>query len=376
MQEKAERQNKTYKVMTVLSIIGLMLLLCMEFILHRHVPFMMDDLWYGTNLATGEKLSSFTDVIESQIWHYRNWGGRSITHGILQLTLMSGEWAADILNLAMTMLLGIMVCVVARQKKMVWLFAASVMGITLNANTKMSMFWQAGTVNYVYSTVWLLLFLWVYLRETDEQEAKRLPGVNLWMLPLGLMTGWSNENMGPACALIAFAVVVYHVKFKKGKMKFWMPAGVMTSFIGSVMMILAPGNFVRDAAIEKKGLWESIGERITGMLCATGEYLFPVLLLLAVAFLLRMCCVKEPLKPFQWGLFAVVILAHGAMILSPHYPDRATFGTMITAITLMISFLGEITEQRRDILPYIMTGMGCMWIYALYDLWSCLHITG
>lgn len=118
-----------------------MLLLCMEFILHRRVPFMMDDLWYGTNLATGEKLSSFTDVIESQIWHYRNWGGRSITHGILQLTLMSGEWAADILNLAMTMLLGIMVCVVARQKKMVWLFAASVMGITLNANTKMSMFW-------------------------------------------------------------------------------------------------------------------------------------------------------------------------------------------------------------------------------------------
>lgn len=376
MQEKAERQNKIHRVAAVLSVIGLLLLLCVEFILHRATPFMMDDLWYGTNLVTGEKLRSFADVIESQIWHYRNWGGRSITHGVLQLTLMSGELAADIMNLLMTVLLAVMVCVAAGRKSVVWLFAASVMGIALNANTKMSMFWQAGTVNYVYSTVWILFFLWVYLRECDEQETKGLPGVSLWMLPLGLMTGWSNENMGPACALVALAAVVYHVKIQKRKMNFWMPMGVAASLVGSAVMILAPGNFVRDAAIAKKGLWESIGERITGMLGATGEYLFPALLLLALVFLIRMDSVKEPLKPFQRGLFAVIVLAHGAMILSPHYPDRATFGIMMTAIALIISFLGEITERRGDAMPYIMASLGSMWIYALYELWSCLHITG
>lgn len=61
---------------------------------------MMDDEWYGTNLVTNQPLRGLSDIIESQIWHFRNWGGRCMTHGILQLTLMSGEFMADMLNMA------------------------------------------------------------------------------------------------------------------------------------------------------------------------------------------------------------------------------------------------------------------------------------
>lgn len=361
---------------------GLLVLFAAEFALHRLTPFMMDDLWYSTNLATGEKLRDLGDVVQSQVWHFLNWGGRNITHGILQLTLMSGEWAADILNLIMTVLLGVMICRIAGRKKIVWMFGASAMLIALNANTKMSMFWQAGAVNYVYSAVWILLFLDVYLRRLEKPDRGIIPGterktgVSLWILPLGLMTGWSNENMGPACTVVALGIIFYVAKYRKEKVQVWMIEGVAAAFVGSVLMIAAPGNFVRSAALEKKPPAEMLADRLMGMLTATADYLFPVLLLLAGAFLLRRCFVKEPLQPFQWALLTTAVLAHGAMALSPHYPDRATFGIMAVCIALILSFLGEVTDRRKESILPVAAFLGCVWIYALYVLAGYLLVVG
>lgn len=78
---------------------AIFLLAVVEFFMHRETAFMMDDIWYGTNLATGEPLRSLGDIVEGQIWHFMNWGGRSMTHAALQLTLMSGELAADRLSI-------------------------------------------------------------------------------------------------------------------------------------------------------------------------------------------------------------------------------------------------------------------------------------
>lgn len=343
-----------------------------QFVLHRRVPFMMDDLWYGTNLATGVPLGGLRDVLESQVWHFYNWGGRNITHGILQLTLMWGELPADILNVGMTMLLGYLACVLAGNRKPFWFLTAGVLMLALNANGKMSMFWQAGTVNYVYSTVWIFFFLWVFLRELQE-EVKELPAASIWMIPLGLMTGWSNENMGPASFLLACGVTVYLVRVRKQKLCLWMLEGIVMSFVGSILVIVAPGNFVRSAAIEEKGLAEAVYDRFYSMLCASVEYLFPTLLLLAAIILVYKICLKGTIKPFQWALLSVVVLAHGAMILSPHYPDRATFGIMMVCIALMISFLTEIAEKNRRVVPYLVVAVGCLWMYAIYILGGYLY---
>ena len=121
------------------------------YVTHKAVPFMMDDLWYSTMLFSEEPIHSLGDILESQIWHYYNWGGRSVTHTILQLTLMSGEVVADILNVLVTVLLSGAVCVVAGVRKqnniLFYMFAVIGMLVGFNANWKMSMFWQAGAAN-------------------------------------------------------------------------------------------------------------------------------------------------------------------------------------------------------------------------------------
>lgn len=356
------RKKRLEKFITV---IGIVILFFLQFLLHRGVPFMMDDLWYSTNLATDELLQNFGDVVESQIWHFYNWGGRNITHGILQLTLMAGELAADCMNVAMTLLLSYLVCLLAGNKHPMCFLAAGSMMLALNANVKMSMFWQAGAVNYVYSTVWIFLFLWVFLRELEE-DAEKLPLVTVWILPLGIMTGWSNENMGPAVFLAACGVTAYLVLWKKKKVKAWMLEGIVTSLVGSIMVVIAPGNFVRSAAIEQQGIGEEIFNHIYSMLCATTEYLFPVLLLMAAILFVYIVCMKGQLRPIQIGLLLTGILAHGAMLLSPHYPDRATFGVMMIGIVLILSLCEDMIKKNRMVKPYLVSAMVCLWVYAIY----------
>ena len=98
--------EKSRKIMWIATGIMTAVLLLVMFVTHRAIPFMMDDLWYSTMLSDDTPITSISDIVKSQIWHYNNWGGRSMTHGILQLTLLAGELAADVLNIVFTLLLG------------------------------------------------------------------------------------------------------------------------------------------------------------------------------------------------------------------------------------------------------------------------------
>lgn len=361
-------KRKTISLYNLSIISGILILTILQFILHRNTPFMMDDEWYGTNLVTGEALKSFSDILESQIWHFMNWGGRNITHGILQLTLMTGELAADILNLLMTLLLAWMICIIAKQKTPLWFLSALTMLIGFNANIKMSMFWQSGTANYVYATVWILLFLWAYIRQIENPDMPALPWIHLWILPIGLMTGWSNENMGPASFLLSIGAIIYLKKVLNRKIPFWMLSGSVMCLFGSCMVILAPGNFVRTAAIPDTSLIEAIYNRLLSMLCAGTDYLFPTALLLTALLIIYLVLLKEKLHPAQWMLLTHAILSYGAMVLSPHYPDRATFGTMCVCIILIINILADIVHKYPKWKSPITFSIGSLWLYASFAL--------
>lgn len=340
-------------VMTLVSVVVM-------YITNRKIPFMMDDLWYATLLYDETPVASLGDVIRSQIWHYMNWGGRSMTHGLLQLILLAGEQWADILNVGAALLLARAVCLVAEQRSLPFFSAAVGMVLGLNANWRMSMFWQAGAANYLYITVFILLFAFCYLRElpdngTETEEAadgekKRLPGVTLWILPLGILAGWSNENMGPAVWILSLSVLLDRAKRKK-RLAPWMVLGNIACLLGSVLVIAAPGNFVRssEAGSSQYGLLWQVYLRIYAEGKASLEYLFPTLLVLGLVLFAGKCVLKLPLGRRNGLLLLTALLSWGAMLLSPHYPDRATFGTMALLICVALSMAGKILRKRQDL---------------------------
>ena len=361
-------EKKSKKILGILTIILLGISILVMYLTHRRVPFMMDDIWYSTMLSEDTPIRTFGDIVKSQIWHYKNWGGRSMTHGILQLTLLTGEQIADILNIIFTLLLSGSICLVARQRHLGAFFGATAMVLGLNANWKMSMFWQAGAANYLYITVFILLFVFCYLREVGEDTTvSPLPGIVFWILPLGILAGWSNENMGPAVWLLSVAVILTTAK-KKSRIPCWMLVGSVSALLGSIMVIVAPGNFVRSSQAPDREygfLWR-LFMRCYAEGKATMEYLFPTLLVLAAVLLVGKCALKIPIGRQNIYLLLLALLSWGAMVLSPHYPDRASFGTMVFLICVIISMTGKILEKRKDLLWPMWAGSVLIWLRGMY----------
>lgn len=339
----------------------------LEFGLHRKVVFMMDDFWYATNLVTGEPLASAGDVIQSQIWHFLNWGGRSITHGVLQFILMGGELFADVLNMIVTLTLCWMICELADAKNLMSFCTAFVLLVSLNGDVSRSMFWQSGAVNYLYSTNWILLFVLVYMRQVKNPEAKSLKGAGLWIIPLGLVSGWSNENMGPASFCLSLIVIGYFVKFLNRKVPAWMWFGCLSSFVGSVLVIAAPGNFVRSAFVEEKPFLEMLYGRCLTLLGAGTNVLFSTVLFLLI-FMYLYFKAGNNLQPYQIMVMIMMVLAFGAMFLSPTFPNRATFGIMVLGIVLILSFLQGTIYSDAKYKKYAFIFYMWMFVFGIYIL--------
>ena len=375
---------------TAFGLITLAVLWCV----HRAIPFMMDDLWYSTKLANEEPVRTLGDILSAQIWHYQNWGGRSMTHGLLQLLLMAGEPVADVCNVVVTLLLSFLLYRVALGERplrrvselmgvsgkaipFLWIGLIS-LGIGLligfNANWKMSMFWQAGAANYLYISLFEFFFLWTYLRELGTVNVSPLKGIVFWILPLGLISGWSNENMGPTLWLLSLAAILYFKKIGHS-VRLWMLLGNVSCFLGSVLCILAPGNLIRSREADQGIglLWKLF---LRGYAQATGlfSFLFPLLLYTLFLILGVLYFGKGHMRLQDKFLLLGALLSWMAFVLSPHYPDRASFGTMVFLLCADISLQFELLQTHPKMnYPFLVIN-GWIWFKAQYVLLEYLAI--
>lgn len=358
-------QEKQKKIIRWVSLMLIALTALIVWRVNYEIEFMMDDEWYSTVLYADTPIRNLSDIIRAQIWHYFNWGGRSMAHGLLQLILLAGERWADILNTGMTLLLGWLACEVSGRRGFSYWFAALGMILGLNANWKMSMFWEAGAANYLYMTGFLLAFLFCYLK----YEEKNLPGIVIWILPLGLIAGWSNENMGPAVWIMSLLVILLRHREHK-KVPVWMYLGNISCLAGSILMIVAPGNFVRSEETGEEAyslLWR-LYLRCYGEAKGVMEYLFPTVLLTLFALIVCKGMLKEKLGRNTILLLLGALLSWGALILSPHYPDRASFGTMTLLICATLSMMGKIVDRQKENAWMFYGCAVLVWLRGMYFL--------
>ena len=376
------KKSNTYT--NIIGILVFAVTIVMVFIVNRSVPFMMDDEWYMTRLSDDTPIRNLKDIFEAQVWHYNNWGGRSMAHALLQMILLSGEKVADVLNTLVTCLTAVIVLKFADLAGKIkysvgeYLLRISlVIGLItgLNANWKMSMYWQAGATNYLHITVFILLFVYCYIRElsilfnTDGVPQKDLPGITFWMIPLAVIVGWSNENMGPTSFLIAAFLIGASLK-KHVKVKLWMIFGAVFSLIGSAVCILAPGNFVRNDQVTSNSyglLWQAY-LHFYGMFKGYLEFLFPTLLLTAAVFLFPVYGMKIRPGIKEIVLLSAGIISCGAMLLSPHFPDRATYGSMMLFIASDVIMMRRAVKEngKATLAVYIMGGL--IWLSGMFAL--------
>jgi hypothetical protein len=329
---------------------------------HFCYPFPGDDyvysfIWEGHAIGVplseeAVRIQSFSDIFTSLYTHYMTWSGRLVAHFFLMFFLWIGKFWFNIINAAMVVLLCFCIQWIAHEGRIITEISTKKLALTFfclwafTFNFSGVMLWMAGSCNYLWTSVFLLLFLVPYVRHYFTNGAV---SYKKWMGPamagLGFLAGNANEN---TIGWIGLTGLFYlYCSWKGKRLQTWMISGFIGLAIGFCLLMLAPGNFVR--------LSNDIGIK---------ESAFNHMAIMWISLLFQNFLWFYLWKGYRWqrklhtneqnrsyfhlaAWFAgVSILFNLIMLLSPIMPARSTFPNLVFLVTavMLISRLAEKQE--------------------------------
>lgn len=344
-------------------------------------------IWQGHSMFTPltedvVRISSLKDIFVSQWSHYLTWSGRAVSHTLIQLFLWLGKPVFNFLNAAISVLLIIEIywCahkgMISKQFNagtvcwiafMLWAFTPGFGGVFL---------WVSGACNYLWTAVFLLAFLLPYIRKYYffEQKLTEKGCFTFFMLVLGTIAGWSNENS--ICWIIILLVVFLFVNRNREEFESWMLTGLAGLLSGYSLLMFAPGNIAR-LHVEQANMNVQIGAFMSWLNVQLLGPKFDILIAVFVfQFLLWYFCfrslfllrkeveVNRNVKE-ECLLVKVLLLVSFCMtffmLFSPLFLPRSSFpGTvqLVIAATILLRIKGESTteiikEKARKFLCFI-----------------------
>ena len=309
-------------------------------------PWISDDYAFSKNEA---------GLWATQVKEYMEWSGKFVGHYMARVLLSGPEWVHPILTPIMFMLLvagGALLALGAqwRERLCAWhlVVVAGLVWIALPAFGTV-FFWRTGTGDYGYSLVWATLFLVPYRMWADRADF-RLPGGALFVFA-GILAGWSNENVGMLAILTAMGVAAFRWR-ASGRVHLWAIAGIAGAALGWSMMMAAPGNAIRLAAVggvEKIPL-ASMKALLRFVQFWSTEQIEMLPYFLAALLLAWMLRRRGLLKPAAWipavVFFLMAQASLAAFIASPSTPYRAMSATFFFTALCPFSLLVALNPPR------------------------------
>lgn len=268
-----DKKIRTVKVLVFL-IVGFLMLL-----LNILTQLWADDFSLTYIFGTTEKLRSIKDVITSQLNLYLTWGGRNVAHALTQIFLLIGKPVFNVINTIVYLLFIYLIYLhsnFGKKDNILWLFLIHFFLWTQLPAFGQSILMLTGSCNYLWGITIVLLFLLPYriylTQKTIFLNNKKIMGCII-MFILGLIAGWTNENTGAAIVISLLIGNVYLIK-KRKRIEFWMYAGEFGSILGFIIMIAAPGNYIRAevAGMTGRTLWDKIGHLFVNIVKYTANY--------------------------------------------------------------------------------------------------------
>lgn len=314
-------------------------------------------IWGKDVIITNNRVSSLSDILYSQYNHYFSWGGRVVVHSIAQFLLfIDSESLRAILNSLVYTILTVIIYKLASIKKysfsissyiliisILWLCSPSFFSVTI---------WVTGSANYLWGSVIVLLFLYVYLDYLKGNSHKKNNLFTFLFLFFGIIAGWCNESTSLSVLLFLFIFLFF--QWKQKKIQKWMVSGLAGFLIGAICMFIAPGNFarlnqhMRDSDIS---ILDSLVNHVYALFYyfLVDSYMYvAILILIFFAFYLfffQKKKVKElivPLSTFFIGSMAIL-----SMLASPQFPLRTLFFPLICFVISIAGFYSNITFEGK-----------------------------
>lgn len=351
---KLEQCDKNNKIHVLLSALTLLISISSILYLNIKIPLIGDDYVYSFIYLTNERVGSLVDILTSQQIHYQSWGGRSVVHFIAQAILMiKVPLVIDLIN--SLAFIGLILCmqlhIIGRFKYNCKLYILLfVLMWLLQPAFAETAIWITGSANYLWGTLIILTFLLPFrLYQNKQNSIIQNTLYAILMFIAGVISGWTNENTAASMLIIIVAFLFYYKK-NKWTIPLWAYIGLGGAIIGYIIMIIAPGNFIR-----AEGTSNSPFLMVYRLLTHTQSFVDYLGILNLGVVILLILYLKFSEKKNKTILHLSLIYSIGTivsiytMIMSPAFPARAWFGT----ITLNIIVFGLIFQNLNTKEPFI-----------------------
>lgn len=207
-----------------------------------------DEYNYSNIYGTTQRITSLVDLRTSLSLFYTSWTGRILVHGMIQLFLWLNLNAFYIMNSIVFVIFLIGIVRLFDEKVSVgYLAIALALIIYGTAVFSEKYVWMSGSLNYLWPTCVMLYTLRYFYKGIVEQEIPNRYKTALYWI-LAFATGFSQENIafvtGSFILILIFSRWKELIKLSKKEILYWI-TGILCFGIGALLLIFAPGNFVR-----------------------------------------------------------------------------------------------------------------------------------
>jgi|GEM_PF-3305250 len=337
--------NKTIWQLLFFAVVGI----CF-YLIYRYSLFLDDDYLFSFVWGTDRPVTSIKDALYSQSIAYMEGNGRFLVHSIVHL--FCGVWGMTLFGVCNTLMF-LLLCWITRKLTskdnehlilkgiilitLFWFFLP-VPGITFLGNIAFS-------VNYLWTSVGILGFLWVYQQRKNDSSAKRWWHYTALMI-FGILVGSLQEGVSIGIAGALFLYYCFHFKELRGQALFL----VLGFWIGSLIILLAPGNFIRMENEQGALLHSSLKWLALTKLSYFKEMLFGIPVFLAVLLTLtglfignRRYC-KQFVRENHLYIGAILIDILFALVIAYNGKWQITCPALF-AIILLAKWLFDVGEK-------------------------------
>ena len=253
----AKKVNESGKTIAVLTLVfGLFI-----FILNYMTPMIVDDYTYCFSFKDGSRITSLLQIVPSMIGHYVFMNGKLAVHGIFQILLMFPQELFDFLNTVMTCLLCYMIYEYTWRinhivhNAVLYFFVIASLWLFVPAFGHVFL-WAAGAMNYVWTTVFLLLYMKPAYKDFPKEYSR---GFRIFYVLAGFIMGTLVEST--SFAVIGFFTIWAFDKIilKKEKVALWKLLPIVTMLCGYLLIVFAPGTLKKKINVHKDYVRSVIG---------------------------------------------------------------------------------------------------------------------
>lgn len=335
------------------------------YMLNMYMPLILDDYDFMVSWSTGKPLAGFTDVIRSQMVHYQIWGGR-LMHVFTQSFLYLGKDVFCAANTAMFLVLLLEIYAIARPKRrFCWtlLLTAYLALLSMVPFFGTVFLWLTGACIYLWGTVFALMPLAIARNIGEGGLFSRGRVRAALCFAAGVLAGWTNENT--ACGMVAAIFVLIAWDYLKSrKLSVRLLLLFAGQCVGTLLLLLAPGNFARASAYTYDSM---IIELIKRFVLVTGygaSYLG--VLLAAVLFLSAGITDGEHRKGHAYVLVFASLASAYAMVGSPELSDRTFTGPFVLMLTAVLMLLGDVEMRSRRLDAAKIAALPLLLVFTVY----------